>query len=153
MANVQRYRRGEQKIYKGMIDAGVKAEIGDLVALVGNYVVPAAVSTLITVGTFKAGFLGVLIEGATSGTETADTPCLVGVTGIYEFDLAAALGAGLLPGKTIGPVVVADIVQDQVVAGVADRTTAIGLLASQAVAGDTTLLVDIFSTLGGQTLA
>ena len=152
MANVQRYRRGEQKIYKGMIDAGVKVEIGDLVALVSNYVVNAVNSGTTTVAGFKAVFLGVLIEGATAGTETVDTPCLVGVTGVYEFDLASALGAALYPGKTIGPVAVSSVIQDQVVAGVADRDTAIGLLATQAAAGDLTLLVDIVSAIAGMPL-
>lgn len=153
MSNVQRFRRGDQKVYKGQIAAGVKVEIGDLVALVSNNVVNAVNSGTTTAAGFKAVFLGVLIEGATAGTETAVTPCLVGITGIYEFDLASALGAALYPGKPIGAVAVSSVVQDQVVAGVADRTTAIGLLASQAAAGDTTLLVDIVSELGGVPLA
>ncbi len=152
MASVQRYRRGEQKIYKGMIDAGVKVEIGDLVGLVSNYVVNPEASGLTTIAAFKAVFLGVLIEGATAGTETTDTPCLVGVTGVYEFPVAAALGAALYPGKAIAPVAVTSVVQDQLVAAAADRDTAIGLLASQAAAGDLTLLVDIVSAIAGMPL-
>jgi len=153
MANVQRYRRNDQKVVKGKIQAGVKVEIGDLVALVSGYVVNAVNSGVTTVTNFKAIFYGVLIEGATAGTETADTDCIVGVSGTYEFDLAAALGAALPVGKTIGAVAVSSVIQDQLVASVADRTTAIALLAQNALVGDTTLFIDIFPALAGYNLA
>lgn len=152
MANKQRYRRGPQKLVKGLIDAGVKAQVGDLVALVSNYVTPASLSGLTTVAGFKAAFLGVLVEGATSGEETSDTPCLVATEGVFEFDLASALGAALHVGKTIGPVAVSSVVQDQTVAGVADRDSAIALLAEEAPVGATTLLIEIFSELMGNPL-
>ena|SRR5437764_1260504 len=100
MANKQRYRRGPQKVAKGRIDAGVKIQVGDLVGvdLATDYVVPASAYINADIAVFRAIFAGVLIEGATSGSETRDTECLIGYDAVYEFDLntpaAAHYGAG-----------------------------------------------------------
>lgn len=153
MSEVQRFRRGPQKVYKGTVQAGTKVEVGDLVALVGAYVINAEASALVTAATFKAGFLGVLIEGATSGNETADRPCLVGTSGVYEYDFPAALGAGLTAGKPIAVNISGGVAQDQVVAAAADRTTAVALLAADAKQGDLTGLIDIYPALAGNALA
>lgn len=154
MSQNQRFREGQQNVAKGLIQAGVKAQIGDLVMLLGGYVVPAS---LLAAGSsypeFKTVFFGVLIEGATAGTETHNTQCLVGTSGVYEYPVPTALSQGYAPGSPFEPVEESTIIADQKLQYVAARTNAIALLAKQAYAGDLTVFVQIFSSVMGPPLA
>jgi hypothetical protein len=69
MANVQRYRTGRISEVRGVVLAGVLAEIGDLVALDSNKVTTFT-GLATTSALFADKFLGVLVQGATVGTET-----------------------------------------------------------------------------------
>lgn len=154
MPQVQRYRRDNQDIAKGKIQAGVKAQIGDMLVMVGNYAVPVALAgTITTLALFKASFVGVLIEGATAGTETKDTDCLIATDGVFEYDLATPLAAVVPVGSIATGVLVTTTVQSQQVASAgATRTNGIGIVETQGAIGDTTLLVRIFPALSGNPL-
>lgn len=170
MSEVQRYRRGPQSLVQGMIQAGVQAQIGDMMMLIGTYMVPANLLLVNSSGSgsgegfsggsgftdFKSVFCGVLIEGATGGAETTDSKCLVDVghDSEYEFDLPAALSQTYAPGQPLEPVVNSGsgslyTQQLQVVTG---RTYAVALLAKQAFSGDLTVRAHFFSTVMGESL-
>lgn len=146
MSNVQRYRSGSQDVVTGIIEAGSLAEIGDLVALVSGYVVPASEFTDSQTTNFHDVFLGVLIEGATIGTETYNTNCVVAVTGEYEFD-CAALAQAYAPGQAFGAADGGATLADQTVAPTLATTEAVGKLSRQARVGDTTVTLRIRSVV------
>jgi hypothetical protein len=147
MSDQQRYRSGNIAEVKSKVKAGVLAEVGDLVALISGKVetfTSAAVSSAV----FRTSFLGVLVQGATRGTETTDTTCLVYTEGEFAFPLSAPAGAAV----DIGGLVKATA--DQVVAtggvlGVAGTGDAIGRLARRVEVGDTEALVKIQSVIFG----
>jgi hypothetical protein len=147
MADNQRYRSGPISEVKSVVKAGVLAEVGDLVCLTGtgSKVVETIVSSGLTATTFRAAFLGVLVQGATRGTETANSPCLVYTTGEFEYPLSVAAAAALPIGNLV------EIVSDQVVTAAAGTTIAngIGRLAKPIAVGDTTCLVKIESVVFG----
>jgi hypothetical protein len=142
MANVQRYRTGRISEVRGKVKAGVQADIGDLVALNANKV-ETFTSLATTVALFADKFLGVLVEGATSGTETTDTPCLVYTEGEFEMPLSATAAAVV----DVGGLVSAQA--DQSVATGAAIADACGRLAKQVQIGDTTCVVKIQSVIFG----
>lgn len=163
----QTYRDGPQPRISGKIQAGVKVGIGDFVALVGNYMVP---SQNFTGGSgsgsgsgsgggetaFKQLFCGVLIAGSTSGTETADSDCIVATDGTYEYPIAPAgqIGSTLPPGQ---PVEVAfsgtNLLQQQVVLTSTRQPAAIALTARETKPSDQTVFVRIYSSIMGQPLS
>src|SRR5262245_28971457 len=139
----QRYRTGPISEVKSRVKAGVVAEIGDLVALISG-LVETFTSAATTSTLFRTNFLGVLAQGATRGTETTSTSCLVYTEGEFEFPLSATAGAAV----DLGGLVAATA--DQTVAtggilGAAGTGTAIGRLARRVEVGDTTALVKIES--------
>lgn len=127
--------------------AGVLAEVGDLVyldaaGLVGTYTSLAGTPT-----TFRALFLGVLVQGATRGTETVDTPCLVYTFGEFAFPLSVSPAVAAVP---LGKYVAA--AADQLVtcgAGGAAVVDSIGRLARAIAVGDTECLVRVESVVYG----
>jgi hypothetical protein len=144
VANVQRYRTGTISEVRGKVKAGVLAEIGDLVALNANKV-ETFTSLATTVALFADKFLGVLVQGATVGTETTDTDCLVYTSGEFEFPLSATAAAVV----DVGGLVSAQA--DQSVATGALIADACGRLCKAVAVGDTTCMVKIQSVvaLGG----
>jgi hypothetical protein len=144
MANVQRYRTGRISEVRGVVFAGVLAEIGDLVALDSNKVTTFT-GLATTSALFADKFLGVLVQGATVGTETTDTACLVYTEGEFEFPLSATAAAIV----DVGGLVKATA--DQVVATGSVIADAIGRLCKPVAVGDTTCVVKIQSVvaLGG----
>ena len=146
MADNQRYRSGPVSEVKTRVKAGVQCDVGDLVTMV----TPGKVEPfgVLTAANFRTTFVGVLVQGHTTGNETTDTPCLVYTFCEAEFDLSAAAGAAV----EIGGLVAASA--DQVVAtggilGAAGTGTAIGRLARRVEVGDTKALVRIESVLFG----
>lgn len=112
MPCVQRYRSDPEKIVSGKIKAGKKVEIGDLCMLdPTEYVLPSQLFSVNGSGSgpaggeahteFKNGFLGCLIEGATGGHETVDTPCLIGYDAVFEYPLDVAADADYPPGTLL----------------------------------------------------
>lgn len=144
MASVQRYRTGRISEVRGVVPALAKAEIGDLVALDSNKVKPFSVLAT-TVALFADKFLGVLVQGATTGTQTTDSPCLVYTEGEFEFPLSATAGAVV----DVGGLVSAQA--NQSVATGALIADACGRLCRPVAVGDTTCMVKIQSVvaLGG----
>jgi hypothetical protein len=143
--DIQRYRQGPVSEVKSRVKAGVLAEIGDLVALIAGKV-ETFTSAALTSANFRTSFLGVLVQGATRGTETADTPCLVYTTGEFEFPLSAPAGAAV----EIGGLVKATA--DQIIAtggvqGAAGTGDAIGRLVRRVEIGDTTCVVEVMSVI------
>lgn len=153
MANVQRYRSGPQRVVTGLIDAGDTASIGDLVGLAAGYVFSAAEYSDSQTAAFHDLFLGVLIEGATNGDETSDTQCVVAISGDFEFDCAALPANKITVGQAFGPADGGSTLDPQTVAPTLATTEAIGKLARQALAGDTTVVVSIRSVVMDQPYA
>lgn len=156
----QRYRSDPQAIVGGLIQAGKICEIGDLIGLVGGYCVSgrnfdtSGAGGATIAADFKAVFLGVLISGATSGRETKDTQCLVGWTGVYEYDIAPAnLTVDQAPGALLGAVATATTMAAQELTIVGARAGAIAQLARQVRAGKSLVSVAIFSSIMGNKLA
>lgn len=149
MADTQRYRTGTISEVRGKVRSTVVAQIGDLVALVSNKV-ETFTSSGLTSATFRTSFLGVLVQGATRGTETVDSPCLVYTEGEFEFPLSATAGAVVDVGGLV-KATANQIVATGGILGVAGTGDAIGRLARQVQIGDTTALVKIMSVvaLGG----
>lgn len=153
MSNVQRYVRGPQKVAKGKIQAGVVAEIGDLVALLNNYIVPAkyfgvAGTTKAAESAFRGDFLGVLISGATTGKETSDTDCLVGYDAVYRFPIAS-LASAVEPGQKVSAYDQGTVLANQQVATTSAVNASIGQVADHANAGETQVHVQIVSVIMG----
>jgi hypothetical protein len=149
VASTQRYRTGRISEVKGKVKVGVLAEVGDLVALLAGKV-ETFTSAALTSANFRTNFLGLLAEGATRGTETADTACLVYTECEAELPLSAPAAAVV----DVGGLVKATA--DQIVAtggvlGVAGTGDAIGRLARTVQIGDTSALVKLTSVvaLGG----
>jgi hypothetical protein len=147
MSDNQRYRSGTISEVKSKVRASVQADVGDLVALISGKV-ETFTSAALSAANFRTSFLGVLVQGATRGTETADTPCLVYTDGEFEFPLTGAAGAAV----DIGGLIAASA--DQIVAtggilGAAGTGTAIGRLARRVEVGDVNALVKIESVIFG----
>lgn len=142
MSDVQRYRSGPISEVKGLVKAGVLAEVGDLVALNAG-LVETYTSFAGTPTTFRAKFLGVLVQGATRGTETANSPCLVYTFGEFELPLSVAAVAAVALGGNV-----AAAADQSVTTGAAIADT-IGRLAKAVAVGDTSCLVRIESVIYG----
>lgn len=169
MSNAQRYRSGNEERVTGLIKAGVKGEIGDLVFLspTTEYVYPASSIAVDGSGSgsgggftggdaqndFKIAFLGVLIEGATSGTETVDSPCVVATDGVFEYPLNTALDDAYPPGTPFEAVVSGGFLLDQQIKLSASNTDAFCLLARQGKSGDLNVEVRLFSSVMGNNLS
>lgn len=161
MSNNQRFRSGPEQVVSGRIQAGVKAEIGDMVALVSDYVVPAntfdsSLGVPAALAAFKAAFLGVLIEGATSGGETTDTACLVATDGDFEYPVdPATVTADMPPGTylTVGNDPTPDLLINQELQVVADATNAVCQASRQLPEASNIVTVRIFSSIMGNPLA
>lgn len=155
MANKQRYRHGPQKVVTGVIQAGKVAEIGDLMLRDwtgnGEYVMSAGSQTATSATDededhLHDEFLGVLIEGATTGDETTDTPCVIGYGAVYEFDLNDTANTQYAPGTRVIPVDAGSFMSPNQVAlseGADDFGLTIGRTAAQLIDGDTKVLVEI----------
>lgn len=146
MSDVQRYRSGPVSEVKGFVKAGVLAEVGDLVALNAG-LVETFTSLAGSATAFRAKFLGVLVQGATRGTETQNSPCLVYTFCEAEFPLSVSPAVAAV---VLGAYVAASA--DQIVtcgAGGAAVVDAIGRLARAIAVGDTTCLVRIESVIYG----
>lgn len=167
-ANSQRYRSGPQAVVTGKIKAGVEAGVGDLVELGSDdYVYPAASIAVNGSGSgsgggftggdaqsdFKSTFLGVLIEGATSGDEEEDSDCVVATDGTYEYPLDEAADADYPPGTPLETVVSGGTLLSQQLQLASTRTDAIALLARQLPEGAETAEVRIFSSIMGNELS
>ena len=145
--DVQRYRSGPVSEVKAFVRPSVLAEIGDLVALSGA--APGQVETFTSLATtaalFGNAFLGVLQQGATRGTETTSTACLVYTRGQFMFNLSVPAVAALPIGTLVSAFA------DQSVATGALIADAIGRTAGPIAIGDTQTLVEIESVvaLGG----
>src|SRR5262245_23336566 len=109
MADVQRFRSGPVSEVRSRVKAGVQADIGDLVALISGKV-ETFTSAATTSALFRTNFLGLLVQGATRGTETTDTPCLVYTACEAEFPLSATAAAAVELGGLV------KVTADQVVA-------------------------------------
>lgn len=147
MPDFQRYRSGNVGEVKSKVAAGVQASIGDMVALVAGKVQTFASSGL-TSATFRTSFLGILVQGATKGTETVDTTCLVYTDGEFEMPLSAAAGAAV----DIGGLVAAtanQIIATGAILGAAGTGTAIGRLVKRVEVGDTTAVFKAESVIFG----
>jgi hypothetical protein len=142
VASTQRYRTGPIHEFKSVVKAGVLAEIGDLVALNAGKI-DTYTSLATTAALFADKFAGVLQQGATLGTETTDTPCLVYAEGEFEFDLTAPAGAAV----DIGGLVSAQ--SDQTIATGAVIADACGRLARRVEVGDTKALIRVQSVIFG----
>ena len=148
MPSTQRYRSGRLAEVKTFVRAGVAASVGDLVAIVTAGHVDNFTSAALTSANFRTSFLGVLVQGATRGTETADSPCLVYTQGEFEFNLSAPAAAALDPGGLVSATADQTVATGAVL-GAAGTGTAIGRLARPVLVGDTTALVRIESVLFG----
>jgi hypothetical protein len=149
MASIQRYRSGVISEVKSLVAAGVQADVGDLVALIGT---PGKLQTFtsaaLTPPNFRTNFAGVLVQGYTRGTETTDSKALVYGHGEFEFDLNVPAVAVV----DVGGLVAAfadQVVTTGAILGVAGTGTAIGRLARRVEIGDVTALVRIESVLFG----
>jgi hypothetical protein len=89
--------------------------------------------------------LGVLVQGATRGTEVGNTPCLVYTFCEAEMPLSAPAAAALPVGNNVAA---AADQQVTVAAGTAIADT-IGRLAKAIAVGDTTCLVRVESVIFG----
>ena len=149
MSDRQRYRSGPFSEVKSLIKAGVQADIGDQlfltnVAGVGKCDTNTSLNTTAALAADK--FLGILVQGATKGTESVDTPCLVYTSGEFEMDIAAA-GAALPVGTLVSPAAAAG--GDQTVLTGAVIADAIGRTSKAIAVGDVTCLVKIESVIFG----
>jgi len=145
--DTQRHRSGPFYEARSKVRASVQADVGDLVALIAGKI-ETFTSAALTSAAFRTSFLGVLVQGATRGTETTDTPALVYTTGEFAFPLSAPAGAAV----DVGGLVKATA--DQIVAtggvlGAAGTGDAIGRLARRVEVGDTEALVRIESVIFG----
>lgn len=168
MSEAQRYRSGPQQVASGVIKAGIKAEIGDLMFLSEDeYLYPASTIAVdgsgsgsgggfsggAAVNDFKGAFAGTLIEGATSGNETTDSACLYGYDATYEYDLVEAADATYPAGTPLVSVEVNDFLADQTVAITDARTDAIALASRVIHEGDTTVEMRTVSSIMGTPLS
>lgn len=168
MSQNQRYRSGPQKVASGTIKAGTKAENGDLCALESDdYVYPASHTTVTSSGSgpgntdalteFKALFIGVLIEGATGGNESVDTPCLVGYGAVYEYPLDQAADADYPPGTPLSAVVNTtpspDVLYNQQLQIQSSRTKCFAVAARRIREGDLTVEAVMVSSIMENALA
>lgn len=144
MSDVQRYRSGPVSEVKGFVKAGVQADVGDLVALNAG-LVETFTSLAVSATLFRAKFLGLLVQGATRGTEVGNTPCLVYPFCEAEMPLSAPAAAAL----PLGNFVAAAADQQVTVAAGTAVADAIGRLARAIAVGDTTCLVRIESVIYG----
>lgn len=137
--NNQRYRSGPLAEARVAIKAGDTCKIGDIMGQSGNYARPYDTLAAGT-ATFHDEFLGILQQGATLGTETADGNGLVATSGEFEFPLDVAADGVHPVGTYVGPI------SNQVVTitGV-PLADAIGVLARNTALGDTTVLVRLKS--------
>lgn len=167
--NAQSIRSGPLSVVSGRIQAGVKAAVGDLCMLIGNYVMPA--HTMIVTGSgsgsgsdapsggsaltdFKVAFLGILYEGATSGLETSDSPCLVATDCVAEIPVATgSIDDVYPPGMPVSAVINGTTLFDQQIQLTSGRTAAIALTARETGTLDSTLVVRIFSSIMGEPLS
>jgi hypothetical protein len=106
-------------------------------------------SAALSAPNFRTSFLGVLVQGATRGTETTDTTCLVYTDGEFEFPLSGgAAGAAVEIGGLIAAA--ADqAVTTGAILGAAGTGNAIGRLARRVEVGDVNVLVKIESVIFG----
>ena len=144
MANKQRYRSGPYSTVPVRIDAGDEVFIGDLMGKSGNY---ADSFGNLALGTeaFHDVFIGVLVEGQTTGDEEEDSDALVADQGEFEFDLATTADQEWPVGSIVGAT---GSQQVQLMTGEdANLDEAVGRLAKRVVSGDTTCLVRIDSTV------
>lgn len=167
MSEAQRYRSGPQQVASGLIKAGIKAQVGDLMFLSSDeYLYPASTIAVDGSGSgsgggfsggsaltdFKGAFAGTLIEGATTGNEATDSNCLYGYDATYEYPLNEAADATYPSGTPILPVEIDDVVADQVVAIGSARTNAIGLASREIREGDLTVQFRTVSSIMGAKL-
>src|SRR5262245_9011776 len=146
MVDVQRYRSGPYSEVKSKVRAGVDAEVGDLVALNASGQLETFTSGSYTSATFRTLFLGVLTQGGTRGTATADTTALVYTSGEFEYPLSAPAGAAVQIGGLV-KATASQVVATGGVLGAAGTGDAIGRLARAVAVGDTTCLVAIASSI------
>src|SRR5262245_33911547 len=144
--DVQRYRSGPISEVRSRVKAGVDAEVGDLVALNASGQLETFTSGAYTSATFRTPFLGVLVQGGTRGTETADTPALVYTAGEFAFPLSAPAGAAVQIGGLV-KATASQVVATGGVLGAAGTGDAIGRLARAVAVGDTECLVEIQSSV------
>ena len=155
MSSKQRYRSGPSAPVTATRQGNTALvfDIGDLVSVSGQYILPASSTAAASVDAFQDSFLGVLVQGADDGTGKADAQVLVEVQGDFEYDLDVAAVAAHAVGELIVPNTAGGFIVDQVVKiGLAtDFDTAIGRLAAPVKIGDRTALVRIVSRIMSET--
>ena len=151
MASKQRYRSGPSAPVTATRqgNTGLVFDIGDLVWVQGQYILPASSKADTAVNAFQDSFLGVLVQGADDGKASKDEQVLVEVQGDFEYDLDVAAVAAHTVGELVVPATAGGFIVDQVVKlGLStDQTTAIGHLAAPVKVGDRTVLVRIVSRI------
>ncbi len=145
MSNVQRKRTGQSAPVKAKIQASNVVEIGDLVAISGAYVAPAVDFSDASTVSFHDSFLGVLIEGATTGNETSDTDCLVETVGEFEYPCVPLPGDQVV-GTHMGPSDGGAQLSNQELAKTTS-TESVGQLSQPGKSGDTTCIIRIKSVV------
>lgn len=155
MSSKQRYRSGPSAPVTATRqgNTGLVFDIGDLVSISGQYIVPASSSAATAQDAFQDAFLGVLVQGADDGSSKVDTPVLVEVQGDFEYDLDTPAIAAQPAGWLITSATAGGFIQDQVVhIGLAtDQDTALGRLAAPVKIGDKTVLMRIVSRMMSET--
>src|SRR5262245_56055863 len=144
MADVQRYRSGPIAEVRSRVKVGTQIDVGDLVLLNASGEVETVGA--LTSANFRTNFLGVVVQGHTTGSESTNQPCLVYWMGEFEYPLSAAAGAAV----NIGSFVKATA--DQIVAtggipGAAGTGDVIARLARRVEVGDTTALIKLESVI------
>lgn len=149
MANTMRWRKGNTNdvITKAVATATV-IEIGDLVEMESDgTVLSVADHTWDTnIATVQEQIHDKFLGVAQQQSRTGDTdPIRVAITGVHEFDCAAAtfeLGALVGPAKQTG-----NAAEDQKVVAVATANLAIGRVAQRYATNTTSVLVDVVGVI------
>ncbi len=137
--NTQRYQSGPVHELTGMkVEAGDTNHIGDLVGQSGNDYAKTFDNLSDSTSTFASLFLGVQQSGATLGSESDDTPCLIYDRGDFRYPLSAPADRDYAALSYVS----ASGSQTVDVYG-ASAAEAIGVLAQACKKGDTTVLVAI----------
>ncbi|HVU87343.1 MAG TPA: hypothetical protein VHD36_08475 [Pirellulales bacterium] len=148
MANVMRWRYGDTSPVMQPVQSATAIEIGDLLYLATDHVLPAASqadqgSKAANQQLFHNNFAGVAMQQSRVGDTN---PIRVATTGVFAFDCASAtFEVGALMGisqPSGGPPL-----DNQVVVGVGAENLAIGRCAKRVNPADVSVLVEVVSTV------
>lgn len=148
MANTMRWRYGDTNPVMIAAASDAEIEIGDLLLVESNAVVPASGqadqgTSVVNQTEFKANFAGVAMQASPTGS---GDPIRVATTGVFEFECASAtFEVGDLIGATENAT--GDRLLDQTVEAVPSISAALGRCGKRVNPASTRVLVDLVSTI------